>query len=410
MTRRQQNGNIGTDGHRSTRRKAAPTSPRVTESPAGVENNAGMTRLVVGLGASAGGLEAFKAFFAAMPPQSGVAFVLVQHLDPVHKSLLVELLSRETAMPVVQAEDGMPVAADHVFVIPPNAILTIKGGVLHVTTPALPRAQRKPIDVFFASLAEDQEENSVCIILSGSGSDGSLGLRVVKEHGGLTLAQAGFDEFALLGMPSSAAATGLVDEVLQVERMPARLRAYGQHLSEIGDRKAPDGTRLDAAEHLTQICALLRTRLGHDFSAYKENTVVRRVQRRMQVLQIDSVPAYIDRLRQDPSQLDLLFRDLLIGVTQFFREPAAFAALETEVLPKLLENKRSDDQLRIWVPGCATGEEAYSIAILVKEAMIKLEAAPKVQIFATDLDERAVTIARHGRYRKPLSGVSPERR
>jgi len=409
MTRRHQNGNSGTDRHRAKRGKAALTSSRMAESPAGAGNNSDMTRLVVGLGASAGGLEAFKAFFAAMPPQSGMAFVLVQHLDPDHKSLLVELLSRETAMPVVQAEDGMPVAADHVFVIPPNAILTIKGGILRVTTPALPRAQRKPIDVFFASLAEDQKEKSVCVILSGSGSDGSLGLRVVKEHGGFTLAQAGFDETALLGMPSSAAATGLVDEVVPVERMPARLLAYEQHLSDIGDRKAPDGTRLDAVEHLTQICALLRARLGHDFSAYKENTVIRRVQRRMQVLQIDSVPEYIDRLRQDRSQLDLLFRDLLIGVTQFFREPAAFAALESDVLPKLLENKRNDDQLRIWVPGCATGEEAYSIAIVVKEAMIKLEAAPKVQIFATDLDERAVTIARHGRYRKPLSGVSLER-
>jgi two-component system CheB/CheR fusion protein len=381
----------------------------MAQSSAGTENNSDATRLVVGLGASAGGLEAFKAFFAAMPPQSGMAFVLVQHLDPEHKSLLVELLSRETAMQVVQAEDGMAVAADHVFVIPPNAVMTIKGGILRVTTPALPRAQRKPIDVFFASLAEDQEEKAVCVILSGSGSDGSLGLRVVKEHGGFTLAQAGFDETALLGMPSSAAATGLVDEVVPVERMPARLLAYEKHLSEIGDRKAPDGTRLDAAEHLTKICALLRARLGHDFGSYKENTVIRRVQRRMQVLQIDSVPAYIDRLQQDPSQLDLLFRDLLIGVTQFFREPAAFAALETEVLPKLLKDKRSDDQLRIWVPGCATGEEAYSIAILVKEAMIKLETALKVQIFATDLDDRAVTIARHGRYRKPLSGVSPER-
>lgn len=404
MTRRKQNGERGSDPAKRT--KAVSTEHHVT---APLPSGEPMSRLVVGLGASAGGLEAFKAFFTAAPPQSGMAFVLVQHLDPDHKSLLVELLAKHTAMPVVQAEDGMAVAADHVFVIPPNAVMTIKGGILRVTTPALPRAQRKPIDVFFASLAEDQEEKAVCVILSGSGSDGSLGLRVVKEHGGLTLAQAGFDETALLGMPSSAAATGLVDEVVPVESMPARLLAYEQHLSDIGDRKAPDGTRLDAAEHLTKICALLRARLGHDFSAYKEKTVVRRIQRRMQVLQIDSVPAYIDRLRQDPSQLDLLFRDLLIGVTQFFRDPAAFAALESDVLPKLLENKRSDDQLRIWVPGCATGEEAYSIAILVKEAMMLLEVAPKVQIFATDLDDRAVTIARHGRYRKPISGVSPER-
>ena len=173
-----------------------------------------MGRLIVGIGASAGGLDAFKTFFTHMPPQSGIAFVLVQHLDPQHKSHLVELLSKHTEMPVVQAEDGMTIAADHVFVIPPNATLTLQAGTLHVTTPAPPREHRKPIDTFFASLAEDQEENAVCIILSGSGSDGSLGLKIIKEHGGLTLAQAGFDERALLGMPSSAAATGLVDEVL----------------------------------------------------------------------------------------------------------------------------------------------------------------------------------------------------
>jgi two-component system, chemotaxis family, CheB/CheR fusion protein len=344
-----------------------------------------------------------------MPSQSGMAFVLVQHLDPHHKSLLVELLSNHTGMPVVQAEDGMRVVADRVFVIPPNAVLTIRAGMLHVATPAPPREHRKPIDLFFASLAEDQEEKAVSIILSGSGSDGSLGLRAIKEHGGFSLAQAGFDETALLGMPSSAAATGLVDEVMPVEQMPARLIAHAQHLGRIGDRKAPDGTRRGATEHLTRVCALLRARLGHDFSQYKQSTLVRRIQRRMQVLQIDNVPQYIERLRQEPSQLDLLFRDLLIGVTQFFRDPEAFATLESEVIPKLFESKRRNDTIRIWVPGCATGEEAYSIAILVKEAMIKREAVPQVQIFATDLDEQAVTTARHGRYRKSVSGVPLER-
>jgi two-component system, chemotaxis family, CheB/CheR fusion protein len=378
-----------------------PQSPeRAASSPPG---------LVVGLGASAGGLDAFRTFLTHMPGQSGMAFVLVQHLDPHHKSLLVELLGKQTAMPVVQIEDGMAVAADHVFVIPPNAMLTIKDGILRLTTPAPARDQRRPIDVFFSSLAEDQAENAVCVILSGTGSDGSLGLKAVKEHGGFTLAQAGFNETALLGMPSSAAATGLVDEVLPVERMPARLLAHGQHLHEIGNRKAPDGTRLDALEHLTKICALLQARLGHDFSEYKEKTLVRRIQRRMQVLQIDNVLDYIERLRQEPEQLDLLFRDLLIGVTHFFRDPDAFAVLEREVMPKLVASKQNAGEIRIWVAGCATGEEAYSIAILLKEAMLKAEVAPKVQIFATDLDEHAVAIARHGRYRKPLAEVSPDR-
>jgi two-component system CheB/CheR fusion protein len=395
------------DGDPVKRTKAASTRRNVA-APAPIQGGDPTPRLVVGLGASAGGLDAYRAFFANMPPHSGMAFVLVQHLDPHHKSLLVELLSSHTKMPVVQAEDGMAVAADRVFVIPPNAVLTIEAGILRVATPAPPREHRKPIDTFFASLAEDQQEKAVSIILSGSGSDGSLGLRAIKEHGGFTLAQAGFDETALLGMPSSAAATGLVDEVMPVEHMPARLLAHAQHLGRVGDRKAPDGTRHDATEHLARICALIRTRIGHDFSQYKQSTLVRRIQRRMQVLQIDNVPEYIERLRQEPNQLDLLFRDLLIGVTQFFRDPEAFAALESEVMPKLFENKRSNDPIRIWVPGCATGEEAYSIAILVKEAMIKQEAAPLVQIFATDLDEQAVTTARHGRYRKPVSGVSPE--
>jgi two-component system, chemotaxis family, CheB/CheR fusion protein len=413
MMRRKMNGKGGgkTDppqrasGAPSAHRSATPRAPLLSVAKAADL----AVPLVVGLGASAGGLEAFTTFLTNMPPRSGMAFVLVQHLDPVHKSLLVELLSKHTAMPVMQAEDGTAVAADHVFIIPPNATLTIAGGTLRVATPAPPREHRKPIDAFFSSLAKDQEENAVCIILAGTGSDGSLGLQTIKAHGGLTLAQAGFDETALLGMPSSAAATGLVDEVLPVERMPARLLAHVKHLYDMNDRKAPDGTRLDAAEHLAKICMLLRARLGHDFSEYKEKTLVRRIQRRMQVLQIDKFPAYIERLRKEPEQLDLLFRDLLIGVTQFFRDPEAFAALASEVMPKLTAHKKSGDEIRIWVPGCATGEEAYSIAILLKEAMIKAEVTPRVQIFATDLDEHAVAVARRGRYRKPLAGVSPDR-
>jgi len=326
MARQKQRGKRGSNGDSPERTKVASTAPGVT-APATVQGGNLTPRLLVGLGASAGGLDAFKSFFANMPPQSGMAFVLVQHLDPHHKSLLVELLSNHSEMPVVQAEDGMRVTANHVFVIPPNAVLTIKAGILRVATPAPPREHRKPIDTFFASLAEDQQEIAVSIILSGSGSDGSLGLKAIKEHGGFTLAQAEFDETALLGMPSSAAATGLVDEVIPVEQMPARLMAHAHHLGRIDDRKAPDGTRRDAAEYLTRICALLRTRLGHDFSQYKQSTLVRRIQRRMQVLQIDGVPEYIDRLRQEPNQLDLLFRDLLIGVTQFFRDQEAFAAL-----------------------------------------------------------------------------------
>jgi two-component system CheB/CheR fusion protein len=364
--------------------------------------------LVVGIGASAGGLDAFKAFFAHMPSDSGMAFVLVQHLSPDHKSMLVDLVGKATAMTVTEAEDGKSLDANCVHVIPPDATLTIKDRVLRVVMPAPPRQHRRPIDTFFASLAEDQGENAVCIVLAGTGSDGALGLRVVKEHGGLTLAQALFDHSAMSGMPSSAAATGLVDHVMPVEEMPARLIEYQRHLSQVADRKDDDGIRRDTTAHLATISALLRAKIGHDFSQYKEKTVLRRIQRRMQVLHMEAVPAYISRLREEPSELDLLFRELLIGVTQFFRDPDAFEALQASVIPKLLEGKRADDQVRVWVPGCATGEEVYSIAILVKEEMER-KMPLSVQIFGTDIDDAAVAIARAGRYKTPLTGVSPER-
>jgi two-component system CheB/CheR fusion protein len=364
--------------------------------------------LLVGIGASAGGLGAFKTFFESMPVDSGMAFVLVQHLAPDHKSMLVDLLGRATAMPVIEAEDGMPVGANRVYVIPPDATLTFKDRTLRVSRPAPPRERRRPIDTFFSSLAEDQGENAVCIVLSGTGSDGTLGLKAIKEHGGLALAQAGFDHEAMSGMPHSAAATGLVDEVLPVEDMPGKLLSYQRHLLAVAPRKDDDGTRRDTADHLAKISAILRAQVGHDFSKYKEKTLIRRIQRRMQVLQIDTVPAYIARLREEPHEAELLFREILIGVTHFFRDPDAFGALETTVIPKLLERKGVDDEVRIWVPGCATGEEVYSIAILVREVMEGRRNARKVQIFGTDIDADAIAVARSGRYRK-TSGVSSER-
>jgi len=363
--------------------------------------------LIVGLGASAGGLIAFQTFFENMPVDTGMAFVLVQHLSPDHKSALADILSKITAMRVIETEGGETVAGNQVYVIPPDATLTIENGMLWVARPAPPRERRRPIDTFFDSLAHDQGEKAVCIILSGTGSDGALGLKAIKESGGLTLAQAEFDHSAMSGMPQSAAATGFVDEVLPVEKMPEKLLDYQQHLRSVASKKDSDGTRDDMTEHLAKISTLLRARLGHDFSKYKEKTMARRIQRRMQVLQIDAVPAYIARLREEPLQLELLFRELLIGVTQFFRDPNAFAALQTHI-PGLLENKGTDDPLRIWVPGCATGEEVYSIAILVKEAIEKRGQALKVQVFGTDIDESAMVFARSGRYRK-TTGLSPER-
>jgi two-component system CheB/CheR fusion protein len=402
---------VGRKGKRKNNPPDAKPARAVKSAPPAAVADLPARRLVVGIGASAGGLEAFQTFFANMPPDSGLAFVLVQHLDPHHKSMLVELLSKYTKMKVREAQDGAFAAPNTIFIIPPDATLTIKDAKLYVLRPAPDRQIRWPIDSFLFSLAEDQGENAVCIILSGGGSDGTLGLRAIKEQGGLTLAQSQFDEFALAGMPSSAANTGLVDHVMPVEKMPAKLLAYRDHLTDTDARKGSDGLRQDASDHVKEICAYLRKELGHDFSRYKEATLIRRIQRRMQVLQVATVPGYIETLRKDPAQLELLFRDLLIGVTHFFRDASAFEALEASVVPQIVQSKSADDQIRVWVAGCATGQEAYSIAILLQEAIAKRRVKPKITIFGTDIDDRAITIARAGRYQKSLlDEMSPKRR
>lgn len=364
--------------------------------------------MIVGIGASAGGLEAFKAFFAHMPVDGELAFVLVQHLAPDHTSLLAELVGRSTSMPVLEATHGMRVEARHVYVIPPDATLTIAGGVLQVCKPAPPREHRWPINTFFTSLAEDQGDCAVCVVLAGTGNDGAQGLRAVKDRGGLALAQSGFDHEAMTGMPANAVATGLVDAVMPVSDMPARLLAYQKQMRAAQQKKGSDGVRGDVAAHLKTICELLHAEVGHDFSHYKEKTLMRRIQRRMLVVQAETVADYIDHLRQYPNEHELLFREFLIGVTEFFRDPPAFEALRTIAIPSLLADRNSDDVLRIWVPGCATGEEAYSIAILLREA-IGSQRGLKVKIFATDIDDQAIGRARAGRYRAPLNGISPER-
>ncbi|MEO8855702.1 MAG: chemotaxis protein CheB [Burkholderiaceae bacterium] len=364
--------------------------------------------MIVGIGASAGGLEAFKTFFAHMPADGELAFVLVQHLAPDHQSLLAELLGRSTAMPVLEAKQGMRVEPRHVYVIPPNATLTIADGVLQVGKPAPPREHRWPINTFFTSLAEDQGDCAVCVVLAGTGSDGAKGLRAVKEHGGLTLAQSGYDHEAMTGMPANAVATGLVDSVMPVAEMPARLLAYQKQRHAAHAQRNPDGVRGDVADHLQTICQLLHAEVGHDFSAYKEKTLMRRIQRRMLVVQAETVKDYIEHLKQHPNEHELLFREFLIGVTGFFRDPAAFEALRTIAIPAMLAHKSGDDVLRVWVPGCATGEEAYSIAIALREA-IGSQRGVKVKIFATDIDDQAIDRARAGRYRAPLDGMSAER-
>ena len=365
--------------------------------------------LIVGIGASAGGLEAYRSFLSAMPADTGMAFVLVQHLAPDHKSMLADILSKATTMSVREATDGVAVTPNCVLVIPPDATMTIEGGRLKIVKPAPPRNIRRPIDTFFQSLAMDQGEKAVGIILSGTGSDGAIGVVAIKEQGGFTLTQAQFDHHAMSGMPQSATASGQVDDVLAVGDMPNRLISYQGHLTGVAERKADDGTRTDAATQLSTIIGALRSRCGHDFSAYKEKTLVRRLQRRMQVLQVDTPEAYIEHYLERPEELDLLFRELLIGVTQFFRDPAAFDGLAATVLKGLVAGKGADSTVRVWVPGCATGEEAYTIAILLREAMDKRRPQPKIQIFGTDIDDRAIAVARAGRYPFPTVGISPER-
>ena len=365
--------------------------------------------LTAGIGASAGGLEAFKSFLGVMPADSGMAFVLVQHLSPDYKSMLAELLGRATALDVVEARDDVPLKPDCVFVIPPDATMTLVGGRLKIVRPAPPRDRRRPIDTFLQSLAEDQGERAVGIILAGTGSDGALGVATVKEQGGFTLAQAEYGHHAMPGMPQSAWNTGLVDEVLPVEEMPARLLSYNNHLASVAAGKNDEGVRQDAITHVSTILRQLHLRTGHDFSEYKEKTIIRRLQRRMQVLQVESPEAYINRLPETPEELDMLFRELLISVTQFFRDPTAFDALNVAVIGPLVAGKDGGEDIRVWVPGCATGEEAYSLAILLREALDMGRRRPKIQIFATDMDERAIGVARSGRYAKGAAGLSPER-
>jgi two-component system CheB/CheR fusion protein len=364
---------------------------------------------IVGIGASAGGLEALEQFLAQVHVGSGIAYVIVQHLDPTHKGIMAELLQRATAMKVIQVKERTPVQADHVYVIPPNKDMSILHGVLHLFDPTAPRGLRLPIDFFLRSLAQDQRERSIGVILSGMGSDGTLGLRAIKEHAGVVLVQepssAKYDS-----MPRSAIDAGLADIVAPVAELPAKLVAYLKRspllnrTEEVLEEKAQSG--------LEKAVLLLRSHTGHDFSLYKKNTLYRRIERRMGLHQIDKMPAYIRYLQENSQELDLLFKELLIGVTNFFRDPAVWEQLCKEVLPELIASRPQNHTLRAWVPGCSTGEEAYSMAMVLKEAVDEVN--PKghftVQVFATDLDRDAIDKARLGFFPENIvADVSPER-
>lgn len=365
---------------------------------------------IVGIGASAGGLGAFESFFAGIPTDTdpGMAFVLVQHLAPDHKSLLTELIQRSTQMKVYEVEDGMVVQPNCAYIIPPGRDMAFMNGTLQLLEPIAPRGQRLPIDFFFRSLAQDQHDLAIGIVLSGTGSDGTLGLRAIKAEGGMAMVQSP-DSAEYDGMPTSAIATGLVDYELAPSKMPAQLMAYVAHaFGKLPHSKIASTPKSESA--LKKLFILLRAQTGHDFSSYKPSTIHRRIERRMAVQQIETLEEYVQFMQHAPTEAESLFRDLLIGVTHFFRDQEAFKALEELAIPSLFEGKPTGGVIRVWTPGCSTGEEAYSIAILFQERMEALKQSYVLQVFATDLDSQAIATARLGIYPASIAaGLSPER-
>jgi len=364
---------------------------------------------IVGIGASAGGLEALELFLRHVPVGSGLAFVIVQHLDPTHKGIMSELLQRATDMRVVQVKDRTRVRANCVYVIPPNKDMSILRGVLYLLEPAAPRGLRLPIDYFFRSLAQDQQEHSIGVILSGMGSDGTLGLRAIKEKAGVALVQdpatAKFDS-----MPRSAIGAGLADIVAPVNELPEKILAYLQRTPLIARTEAELEDKTQSA--IEKVIVLLRAHTGHDFSLYKRNTLYRRIERRMGIHQIAKMATYVRYLQENSQELDLLFKELLIGVTNFFRDSSVWDQLREQAIPALLASRPTGHALRALVPGCSTGEEAYSLAIVLKEAVeeVKPKGELTVQIFATDLDRDAVDKARQGVFPANIAAdVSEER-
>jgi two-component system CheB/CheR fusion protein len=363
---------------------------------------------IVCLGASAGGLETLEQFFTNMAPDSGMAFVVVVHLDPTHKTLLPELLARYTRMEVCTAEEGMTVEPNVVYVIPANRDMSISGGQLRLEEPQAPRGMRHTIDVFLRSLAADMEENAIAVILSGTGTDGTQGVKAVKEAGGIVVVQ---DEASAKypGMPQSAIATGVSDLVLPTHRMPEKIMEIALRSTLLVQRKETEPAK-QMAEQLKAIFSIVNACTGNDFSSYKISTIMRRIERRMAVNDIIDIDDYIRFLEKTPDESKALFKEFLIGVTSFFRDPEAFGALEQQVIPRLFEGHDTDDPLRIWMAGCATGEEAYSVAILLREYSREHRLDHKVQIFATDIDGEAIDFGRAGLYPDSIAAdVSPGR-
>jgi two-component system CheB/CheR fusion protein len=361
---------------------------------------------VVAIGASAGGLEAFRTLLAALPATTGMAFVLVQHLDPTHTSMMVELLSSHTAMTVVEARDNMRLEPDHVFVIPPGRYLAVRDGVIHLSRPQATQAVRMPFDFLLQSLAQAFGARAVCAVLSGTATDGSMGAKAIKEAGGLVIAQDP-EEAEYDGMPRNVIATGAVDLVLPLAKIPEALARYAGHRYV---RAGNSDTAAPMAEGLTKIIDLLRKRTTHDFSLYKEGTIGRRIERRMALVNLDDSNRYLELLAKDPVELKRLTEDLFINVTRFFRDAKAFELIAEKIVPDLVRAQPPGRPIRIWVAGCSTGEEAYSIAMLFLDEIATARPNTNLQIFASDIDKDAIALAREGLYPASIEADVPPAR
>ncbi|HEY3667217.1 MAG TPA: chemotaxis protein CheB, partial [Polyangiaceae bacterium] len=376
----------------SERTAATPAAPSVESAP---------PLYVVGIGASAGGLEALEHFFDNVPRETGMAFVVVQHLSPDFKSLMDEILARRTSLPISLVEDAMVVEPDHIYLIPPKKEMIISGGRLLLSERDREQELTLPIDVFFRSLAQDCGARAVAVVLSGGGSDGSRGIRAVHEAGGLVVVQ-DVDSAQFDGMPKTAREAGVADYVLPPQDMPAVLL---EHASRAG--RPPDKTS-DSGHGMSAVYRMLESEYGIDFTHYKPSTITRRIERRLQLARVDDVEQYVKKLSVEHKELDVLYRDLLIGVTRFFRNEEAFDVLEKEVLPELLKTGEKDTPFRVWVAGCATGEEVYSLAILLHE--LTAESGRSFKIFATDVHQGSLEQATRALYdEEAVVNVSPER-
>jgi two-component system CheB/CheR fusion protein len=364
--------------------------------------------LVVGLGASAGGIGVLKEFFRHVPPTTGNAYVVILHLSPEHESLLSEILQAVATIPVAQVTERVRMKPDHAYVIAPNKSLSVLDGHLTVSDVVSFETRRAPVDIFFRTLAEAKNAHAVCVVLSGTGPDGSMGLKRVKERGGIAIAQDPREaEFS--DMPENAVATGLIDYVLPVGEIPKKIQAYQERLRQLPPLDASDEHPTDE-QIVREILAIVRAQTGNDFVHYKRGTILRRMQRRISVHELPDLAAYREYVGHHPEEASALLRDLLISVTNFFRDPQAWEALEATTIPRLFEGRRSNDVIRVWVAGCATGEEAYSMAMALSDAVGALSVQPRFQVFATDLDAEAIAVARAGLYsNSDVADVPPDR-